>query len=127
MSTGATMAVIALTASQAAAAAARRVECQAILDRYDPKAASVTEMREYASCVTTIYGTGEPLSAAAVLMIKLLIIATLAAAVVGGWLGWRNDRDWMEAVMGVLLGAMAPAILFGAVILAGLGIQFVLS
>ena len=121
------MAVIAMTASQAAAASARRAECRVILDRYEPKAASVTEMREYASCMTTLYGTGEPLSATAALTIKALIIATLAGAVIGGWFGWRFDRDPMDVVMGTIIGSMLPAVLFGVVILAGLGIQFVLS
>ena len=61
------------------------------------------------------------------LLIAALAFGTLAGAVIGGWFGWRFDRDPMDVVMGTIIGSMLPAVLFGVVILAGLGIQFVLS
>ena len=62
-------------AASAASARARRAECMVIIDRYDAKAASVQEMRSYASCVQILHP--DPPNSGAVIFAKSMFVIAL--------------------------------------------------
>ena len=57
---------MAASASASASNAREAARCSGVLQSFDAPVATVEAKRDYAGCVYTIYGDGEPMSAAAV-------------------------------------------------------------
>ncbi|WP_089177276.1 hypothetical protein [Bosea sp. AS-1] len=124
----ASIAISAAAQAQAAAAqaAAERSVCISITKNYAPATATVADMREYANCVFTLHGTGEPMSASAALLIKGMIVLAFIGAAIGGWLGWRDDGPIMAAI-GSFIGAVVVAAAVFVLITVAAGVQFLFS
>lgn len=127
MSATAGVAAAISAAAAAQAQAAREAACRAVQSSYRPDSATVGEMREYASCVQTLYP--DPLSADATIALKVAV-ALIFCGVIGGFVYGRFD-DWdswfgrfvMYPVMGGFI-AMAAEI---AIWFAYNGIKFLVS
>ena len=107
--------------------AAKRAECLAAMPTYDAASATVPEARAYAACVHRVYGDGEPLDPATALVVKVLILVSLAAAVVVGAYMWREDRSVAMAAFGAVVGAVLVWLAAGVVALVAAGLMFVVS
>lgn len=117
----------AASASAAAASArARKAECMVRLEQYDVKTATVEQARDYASCVYTLHGSGEPLDPASAMLLKICIILVLAGAAVGGYRGWNYDGLIGAFFFTIGAATITAAALF-AVGVAALGINFLFS
>ena len=103
MSTAATSASMAAIAAASAADAAKSARCAVVLRQYDPSVATVEQMREYASCVRHIYGTGGR-AADAQIFALILLVAVLAGAVGGAIWGARDE--YTGPLVGALLGIL---------------------
>lgn len=121
-----------VSAGMAASAAASASEareaawCSGVLQSFNAPVATVEAKRDYAHCVYRIYGDGEPMGAAAVLLLKVAIGLALIGAVYGGVKGWRDDGPAL-AVLGIFIGAVAPFAAAGALVLLWLGLQFLVG
>ena len=123
-----TIAVIAASSSASSSAAlaasahAERIaRCGISIPNFEPKTATVAEMRDYASCVYVVHGSGEPMPAGVEIALKVLILGSLVGGLFFGAKSWREDGP----VLGVLafaMGALAIpiALLVVAAVVAGL-------
>lgn len=113
--------------AQAAAASARaaRAECIATMPDYNPKTATVQEMRYYADCVYRVHGSGEPMPDGVVLVIKVAVVLLLVGFGVGAWKG-REEGGIIDGFVYGVVGAAAvfAVLLVGALLLAGVGFLF---
>jgi len=128
MSATATVIAASSAASSAAQAslAARKAECYAEMPAYKHEGATISDMRDYASCVRLIHGTGEPLEPWVIITIKVVIVMILAGAAIGAWRGFKDDGITGSLVFAAV-GAMAGLLLPLAVIAAIAGVMFVVS
>lgn len=127
MSASASIAASSAASAAASASAAREsARCSGVLQSFDTTVATVEAKRDYAHCVYRIYGDGEPMPFAAVLLLKVTIALALIGMVYGGVKGWRNDGP-VAAVLGVIIGAIAPFATTGVLFLVWLGLQFLVS
>ena len=114
-------ATTALTTVAIANSAARRTACETMLNTYDAARATVSQAREYASCVGVIYP--EPGNTTAMkVAVALLLISIAIGAVRGAYKADRYDGPWMGAVMGGVVGAMVA--LGSGMLLAGVVFVF---
>lgn len=106
------------TASQAAIAqsgamaAARIAKCHVVLNNFDANHATVSEMRQYAFCVESIYP--DEMSAGAVWLFKGLFVAALIGLVIGIYFSRQTYRcgDWTDHFsFGVFCFFFSPAVL----------------
>lgn len=109
---------------------ARRAECKAVLGTFDAKDASISQRREYASCVYTVDGSGQPMDPSMVLTIKVAI----ALALLGGLLGayYRVNPDGIDGygvgpLQGFAWGVLGAAVAMFVVGLLGLAILFLFT
>lgn len=103
--------------SQAAAAAASAAvhqvhvdSCKASMPNFNPKTATVAEMREYGSCVDVLYPS-QP-GGGAVIGIKVALIVALIGLIFGMWYEGRASRwkrwgdIWVDVVLTGLVFAL---------------------
>lgn len=116
------LAVVALVQAQQAKELAR---CNGVLQRYNPATASVVEMQDYAGCVVTVHGSGQPITGAEAVLVKIAILLVFVGMLVGGYFGWRAD-GWVGCLMFSLFGAAGAALgmFVLALIVAGVGFLF---
>lgn len=98
----------ALTAQAAAEADRAHAErCKIELANYEPRTASVQQMRSYAECVNTVFPTDESDAALKVCVASLLVCALLGA-IIGAV---RSDGDTLlDSICGALLGLVLTAL-----------------
>ena len=124
VSTSAAIAGVAAAAS-AAAHSARVAQCKTVLPNFNAQEATVSEMKEYAECVETLYPT--EISADATVALKVLFVVVLARAAFAIWEYRQGNTDVVGQVLAGLLGLMiAPAALALIVVIA-LGIKWLFS
>jgi hypothetical protein len=92
------MAGVAASQAAAASAAAHRAEvarCKVVIDTFDNSTANVTEMRDYASCVRTVYP--QPMNTTEVTAAKVLFVLALIGAGIGLYKSlhesWHDTSD----------------------------------
>lgn len=115
--TGVAIGAAAQAQATAAMIAAENARCTAVLTQPLMTTASVDEKRDYAGCIFRVHGSGEPMTEASAILLKLLIVVCFVGAGFGAWVGWRQEGGPF-AVMGLVIGAMtagcAAFVLFGA-------------
>lgn len=109
-------------AAQAASRAAAKARCESELKSYDAGTASVEQMRDYARCVFTVHGSGEPLDPNVILALKVTIIVSLIAAGVGFVRGWTKGDGLGDGLLFGLAGAILVWV--AALVLGGVYIVF---
>lgn len=93
------------------AASAHRAACQVMMKGYQDTPSVTTEARrEYAQCVTDVYGSGTPMPAAVVVIIKVWIVASLIAALVGAYHEYEDGYGFGDAVIGFFMWGMMAAL-----------------
>lgn len=119
------------SAAMSAAAAARASQaqdmaCKSFLASYDAKLATVTDMKEYASCVERIYP--ESASGGEIIAMKVAIVLVLAAAVVGFVkpLAGFDDGIFDRAMSSMMVAVVVLAFML-VLALVFLGIAFVVG
>jgi hypothetical protein len=120
--------IAAMTAVNAgnAARAAHRAYCEKLVNSYDASTATVDQAREYAKCVYTLYGDGQPLDPVAVLLLKATILLAFAGGAIGAWHGHRKEGLFGAACFGVLGLASGP-VLVGVLALLFAALAFLVS
>jgi hypothetical protein len=121
--TAVALSAAALAQSAAAEQAAHRAECLIAIKGYQNDTATVEQARSYASCIRTLYGSGEPLGAGAVIMIKTVIAIVLVSMAIGAWWGWRDEPGVETPFMFSLIGAVIGLVIAGV----GAGVMFLVS
>jgi hypothetical protein len=110
-------------AASAAAHAARVAQCKATIPNFDAQRATVSEMKEYAGCVETLYPT--EIGADATVALKVLFVVALAGMAVGAWRErWYGFGD---AAMGGVLGFMLAPLALASIAGLALGIRWLFS
>ena len=114
-------------AALASANAARDTACQSLINSYQPKGASVSEMREYAACVQRLHP--EPIPADATTVLKFAVVILLLSMPVGAWIGYRSHLggDVMSAVMGAIGGLLASGLGMFTLVAVIAGVRFVVG
>lgn len=119
---------VSANALQEATDARATAECVAIMQRFDPKAASVAETQHYAACVQRVLpavGSRAPFpqEAAAVLLFAILLGAGVGARFawqegdgIGGWL--------LYSLAGVIACVLALFVLVGLALLVGTALGY---
>lgn len=112
--------------AQQAAHQARVSQCKATIPNFDAQRATVSEMREYAGCVETLYPA--EIGSDATIALKVLFVVALAGAVFAIWRERRDgdtDFGWQVCVgmMGFMLAPLALASIAGL----ALGIRWLFS
>ena len=112
--------------AQAAAHQARVSQCKITIPNFDAQRATVSEMREYAGCVETLYPA--EIGSDATIGLKILFVVALAGAVFAIWRERRDrytDFGWQVCVglMGFMLAPLALASIVGV----ALGIRWLFS
>lgn len=100
MSTTAVTVALAASASanaSSAATAAHRAECALTISNFDSKAATLGQMKEYASCVNYLHPAD--LSSSTLLTLKVSIIVSFMLAFLVVFIH-RKNLDWLERVFG---------------------------
>lgn len=109
-------------AAQAASRAAEKARCERELKGYDAGTASVEQMRDYARCVFTVHGSGEPLDPTVVLALKATILVSVIVAGVGFVRGWTKGDGFADGMMFGITGALL--VWLAALVLGGLYFVF---
>ena len=128
MLAGTSAAMAGVAASQAAIATsaahqARVAQCKVTIQNFDAQRSTISEMKEYAGCVDTLYPT--EIGADVTIALKVLFVVALSGAAAGVWSERRYG--FIDAVVGGLGGfIMAPLALAS---IAGLvvGVQWLFS
>ena len=109
--------------AQAAANAARVAQCKTAIPNFDAQRATVSEMKEYAGCVETLYPT--EIGADATVALKVLFVVALAGMAVGAWRerGYGFVASAMSGLLGFMLAPLALASIAGL----ALGIRWLFS
>jgi hypothetical protein len=100
----------AAAAANAAAQEAARKACMAYVQGYEHERATVTQMREYAGCISRLHPT--PLEPGELMAWKIVVAVLLVGMVVGVVRAWREPfvSGPIEAVfLGSLLGLCVSA------------------
>jgi hypothetical protein len=101
------MAGIAASQAAAASAAAHRAEvsrCKLVVDNFDNNTANVTEMRDYASCVNTLYP--EPMSSDMETAAKVLFVVAILGAIYGLYVAYKDGKYWNNTCGDYVLSAI---------------------
>lgn len=108
--TATAMAAIATTQAAVAAQAAHEAEvsrCKTVLPTFNAQTATVTEKREYAGCVETMYP--EEIGADATVVFKVLFFIALLGLATGAVAEYRNRNGVLDMCMtGILAFFVAP-------------------
>lgn len=125
MPAGTSAAMAGVASGQAAAHAARVAQCKTVLPNFNAQGATISEMKEYAGCVETLYPT--EIGADATIALRVLFVVALAGAVFAIWRERQGYQDLgmqvLAGVMGFILAPMALAALVGL----ALGIRWLFS
>lgn len=123
------IAVIASSQAAAASSRARDAECRAILSAYDTSTKpNLHEQREYAGCVYRIHGTGEPMSANDIMMVKVIIVVAIIGACIGVYKSVNDSyNDVFEHCLSASFGAICLPIFFAIIGFALYAIKFLFS
>lgn len=111
-----------------AALESAKVQCLATMAVYQPKSATVVQMREYAGCVHRVYGSGEPWYPVTLILIKAAIVVLILSMPVGAVVGWRSDEmetRLASALWGAFFGVAIAALIMGALIGVWFGVSFI--
>lgn len=117
---GTSAAVAATGAANAAIIAARnselKSECLSLtMPKYQHDGSTIDQMRDYASCVYRVYGSGEPMSSTLALLIKASIVCAIIFGSAFGWREWRcgyfkgklSDAA-LSSIIGIMVGGVIP-------------------
>jgi len=85
----------------AAAAHAKRIACEGILNSFDAKAATVEAMRVYADCVNRLHP--EDLTPDQAGMLKIVLSLCFVGAAIGAYRGFEDDGIGMS-ILGFIMG-----------------------
>jgi hypothetical protein len=87
------LAIAAGASAQASAASeiARKAECTAKEAAFQPTTATVEQKRDYASCVYTLHGSGEPMDPWTALLLKICVFLVFCGAGVGLFAAYKDD------------------------------------
>jgi hypothetical protein len=110
-------------AASAAAHAARVAQCKTVLPNFNAQGATVSEMKEYAGCVETLYPT--EIGADATVALKVLFVVALAGMAVGAW----RDRGYGfgDSALGGLFGFILAPLALASIAGLALGIRWLFS
>ena len=104
-------------AAGTSAAMAKVAQCKTLVPTFDAQRATVSEMKEYAGCVDTLYPS--EISGDVVVVFKVLFAIALVGLAVGAWRG-RDYGFECAAVGGVIGFIMAPvAVAFAGGVMLG--------
>lgn len=103
----ATSLAISSAALAQAAAAQETARCSAVVSNFTNAGSTVEQKRDYAHCVHNIYGSGEPLSVGASVLIKVVIVGAFIAIGIGAW---RLDYD---GIVGRFMGGLVGLAVYG--------------
>ncbi len=105
---------------------ARVAACTATIPLYEPKTATVEQMREYASCVQVLYP--EQTSPGLIVALKVAFVIVLVSAAIGAW---RGDGCYRPAIgdraFGAFMYACAAAGTMLAISVTLVGIYWVIT
>lgn len=110
VATSAAMTGVAASQAAIASASANRAHverCKATMPNFDAKAATVSEMREYAGCVDALYP--KELGTDATIVLKVLFVIALAGMIVGAWRERRFGVGY-AALAGLMWFLLAPSV-----------------
>jgi hypothetical protein len=116
------MAGVAASQAAAASAAAHRAEvsrCKAVIDGFDNTTANVVEMRDYASCVQTVYP--KPMSGDEETAAKVLFVVAIIGAIYGLYKA-NKETYWTNGVFDYFMYACLGFIAFPVVLAMGVGL-----
>lgn len=103
------MAAVASSQAAVAATAAHQVHvanCKAFMPNFNPKEATIAEMREYSACVDAMYPM--ELGPEVIFAVKVALFIALGAGLAGGWRhARRHSWDGDAVVIGVLCAFIA--------------------
>ena len=112
-------------AASAAAHAARVAQCKATIPNFDAQRATVSEMKEYAGCVETLYPT--EIGADATVALKVLFVVALAGAVFAIWKVRQGYTAFGGQVLAGVMGFMLTPLALAAIAGLALGIRWLFS
>jgi len=112
-------------AASAAAHAARVAQCKATIPNFDAQRATVSEMKEYAGCVETLYPT--EIGADATVALKVLFVVALAGAAFAIWKDRQGYTDFGGQVSAGLMGFMLALLALASIAGLALGIRWLFS
>lgn len=112
-------------AASAAAHAARVAQCKATIPNFDAQRATVSEMKEYAGCVETLYPT--EIGADATVALKVLFVVALAGAVFAIWKDRQGHTDFGGQVLAGVMGFMLAPLALASIAGLALGIRWLFS
>lgn len=132
MSTSTAIAVMANTqaaVAEAEAAQAKKIACNGLMSAYEPKTATVQQMRGYADCVNLVYP--DQMSPEVVILLKCAVAVVLIGMVIGAVKGFIENDSFggrlMSTFFYAFMGAMIPAVVFGVLGLITAGVMFVVG
>ena len=119
MGVAATAAIISTTnaaVANAAAHAARVDRCKTVIENFDARGASVSQMQEYAYCVDTVYP--KEMTGVEVFWAKALFVIAIVGLVLGAWHGYEDDGPMYAVITGLAGFLLVPT---AALFIYGLG------
>lgn len=130
VSAGVAAAAAAQSAAAAAAANAARVTaCMKFVQGYAHDTASVSQMREYAGCIDTLYPSA--MDADSALALKVAIVVVFVCLVIGAVRGFDSysysSASFSDRVMGAVVWAGGSACVLLAAALVYTGVMYVAS
>ena len=130
MAAGTSAAMAGVASAQAAAAsaaahAARVAQCKTVLPNFSAQGATVSEMREYADCVDTLYP--REIGADATVAFKVLFVVALTGAAFAIWKDRQGYTDFGMQVLAGVMGFIFAPVALGAVVGLALGIRWLFS
>ncbi len=111
--------------AQAAAHQAWVAQCKATIPHFDAQRATVSEMKEYAGCVETLYPT--EIGADATVALKVLFVVALAGAAFAIWKDRQGYTDFGEQVLAGVMGFMLAPLALASIAGLALGILWLFS
>ena len=112
-------------AASAAAHAARVSQCKATIPNFDAQRATVSEMKEYAGCVETLYPT--EIGADATVALKVLFVVALAGAAFAIWKDRQSYTDFGGHVLAGVIGFTLAPLALASIAGLALGILWLFS
>ena len=111
--------------AQAAAHQARVAQCKATIPNFDAQRATISEMKEYAGCVETLYPT--EIGADATVALKVLFVVALAGAAFAIWKDRQGYTDFGGQVLAGVMGFMLAPLALASIAGLALGIWWLFS
>lgn len=112
--------------AQAAAHQARVAQCKATIPNFNAQGATVSEMKEYAGCVETLYPT--EIGTDATIALKVLFVVALCGAAFGVWKERQDSwTDFTGQVLACVTGFVLAPMALAAIAGLSLGIRWLFS